>query len=183
MSLCKKMQFIFKSYLTVALTSWFPQVNRLQYCDWVERDNSNRNALVWRKKILSSFCTTPQLHCSHSCQNQSSPPHVSPRQPSNTSNVQHCCQGACVREQLVLEGGCSWWSWRRPCSFHWYCPSWWVDKEVPFVDILDISHYHLLWLMMPTFPDGLVDSVFNGIPDWVYEEEVLGTNYAHYINE
>ena len=43
------MQFIFKSYLTVALTSWFPQVNRLQYCDWVERDNSNRNALVWKK--------------------------------------------------------------------------------------------------------------------------------------
>jgi dipeptidyl-peptidase-4 len=31
--------------------------------------------------------------------------------------------------------------------------------------------------------DGLADSVFNGIPDWVYEEEVLGTNYAHYINE
>ena len=51
------------------------------------------------------------------------------------------------------------------------------------VRILDISHFHLLWLMMPTFPDGLVDSVFNGIPDWVYEEEVLGTNYAHYVNE
>jgi dipeptidyl-peptidase-4 len=31
--------------------------------------------------------------------------------------------------------------------------------------------------------DGLADTVFNGIPDWVYEEEVLGTNYAHYINE
>ena len=30
--------------------------------------------------------------------------------------------------------------------------------------------------------DGLVDSVFYGIPDWVYEEEVLGVNYAHYIN-
>ena len=30
--------------------------------------------------------------------------------------------------------------------------------------------------------DGLVDSVFYGIPDWVYEEEVLGVNYAHYVN-
>ena len=31
--------------------------------------------------------------------------------------------------------------------------------------------------------DGVVDNVFNGIPDWVYEEEVLGSNYANYINE
>ena len=30
---------------------------------------------------------------------------------------------------------------------------------------------------------GVVDEVFNGIPDWVYEEEVLGVNYAHYIND
>ena len=30
---------------------------------------------------------------------------------------------------------------------------------------------------------GEVDNVFIGIPDWVYEEEVLGVNYAHYINE
>ena len=31
--------------------------------------------------------------------------------------------------------------------------------------------------------DGLADTVFNGIPDWVYEEEVLGVNFAHYIND
>jgi len=30
---------------------------------------------------------------------------------------------------------------------------------------------------------GESDKVFNGIPDWVYEEEVLGVNFAHYINE
>ena len=30
--------------------------------------------------------------------------------------------------------------------------------------------------------DGITDSVFNGVPDWVYEEEVLSTNYAHYIS-
>jgi dipeptidyl-peptidase 4 len=30
--------------------------------------------------------------------------------------------------------------------------------------------------------DGKVDKVFNGIPDWVYEEEVLGDNKAHYIS-
>ncbi len=30
--------------------------------------------------------------------------------------------------------------------------------------------------------DGKVDNVFNGIPDWVYEEEVLSDNKAHYIS-
>jgi len=30
--------------------------------------------------------------------------------------------------------------------------------------------------------DGEVDNVFNGIPDWVYEEEVLGVNFAHVTN-
>jgi len=77
-------------------------VNRLQYCDWVERDNSNKNALV-----------------------------------------------------LVYENNLYW-------------------RE----DVLDDPEDDLA-----LSADGLVDSVFNGIPDWVYEEEVLGTNYAHYINE
>lgn len=30
--------------------------------------------------------------------------------------------------------------------------------------------------------DGKIDQVFNGIPDWVYEEEVLGDNKAHYVS-
>lgn len=30
--------------------------------------------------------------------------------------------------------------------------------------------------------DGIIDNIFNGIPDWVYEEEVLATNYAHYFS-
>ena len=30
--------------------------------------------------------------------------------------------------------------------------------------------------------DGVVDNVFNGIPDWVYEEEVLGVNYANHMS-
>ena len=29
---------------------------------------------------------------------------------------------------------------------------------------------------------GEVDNVFNGIPDWVYEEEVLFSSTAHYLN-
>ena len=33
------------------------------------------------------------------------------------------------------------------------------------------------WLKVSTSED-----VFNGIPDWAYEEEVLGTNTAHYIS-
>ena len=30
--------------------------------------------------------------------------------------------------------------------------------------------------------DGVINNVFNGIPDWVYEEEVLGVNYANHIS-
>ena len=30
--------------------------------------------------------------------------------------------------------------------------------------------------------DGVIDTVFNGIPDHAYEESVLLANYAHYIN-
>ena len=30
--------------------------------------------------------------------------------------------------------------------------------------------------------DGVKDNVFNGIPDWVYEEEILSTNSAMYFN-
>ena len=30
--------------------------------------------------------------------------------------------------------------------------------------------------------DGLVYEIYNGIPDWVYEEEVLATNYAMYFS-
>jgi len=30
--------------------------------------------------------------------------------------------------------------------------------------------------------DGVVDTIYNGIPDWVYEEEILSTNKAMYFN-
>ena len=30
--------------------------------------------------------------------------------------------------------------------------------------------------------DGVVDTIYNGIPDWVYEEEILSTNNAMYFN-
>ena len=30
--------------------------------------------------------------------------------------------------------------------------------------------------------DGLDYEIYNGIPDWVYEEEVLATNYAMYFS-
>lgn len=29
--------------------------------------------------------------------------------------------------------------------------------------------------------DGSLDIIFNGIPDWVYEEEILSTNKANYF--
>ncbi len=31
--------------------------------------------------------------------------------------------------------------------------------------------------------DGVVDAIYNGIPDWVYEEEVLSTNTAMHVSE
>ena len=30
--------------------------------------------------------------------------------------------------------------------------------------------------------NGVVDTIYNGIPDWVYEEEILSTNNAMYFN-
>ena len=30
--------------------------------------------------------------------------------------------------------------------------------------------------------DGVIDTVFNGIPDYSYEESILCVNYAYYIN-
>ena len=29
--------------------------------------------------------------------------------------------------------------------------------------------------------DGIIDTIYNGIPDWVYEEEILSTNKAMYF--
>ena len=31
--------------------------------------------------------------------------------------------------------------------------------------------------------DGVIDTVYNGIPDWVYEEEILSTNKAMYFTD
>ena len=33
------------------------------------------------------------------------------------------------------------------------------------------------------FDFNLIEQVYNGIPDWVYEEEVLGTNKAMYFSK
>ena len=63
-----------------------------------------------------------------------------------------------------------------------YCH--WVGNENDENILIFVSKNNMYWK-----PDGTkktteeVDNVFNGIPDWVYEEEVLGVNYAHYITE
>ena len=31
--------------------------------------------------------------------------------------------------------------------------------------------------------DGITDTIYNGIPDWVYEEEILSTNKAMYFSK
>jgi len=72
-----------------------------------------------------------------------------------------------------------------------YCD--WVNNENNENTLIYASKNNLYWKPdggVETFDndvaitsDGEVDNVFNGIPDWVYEEEVLGVNYAHYIND
>ena len=71
-----------------------------------------------------------------------------------------------------------------------YCN--WVDNENDENILVYASKNNLYWKPdsaeeasdndVAITSDGEVDNVFNGIPDWVYEEEVLGVNYAHYIN-
>jgi dipeptidyl-peptidase-4 len=72
-----------------------------------------------------------------------------------------------------------------------YCD--WVGNENEENILIYVSKNNLYWKPdaaketaeedVALTTDGEVDNVFNGIPDWVYEEEVLGVNYAHYIND
>jgi len=72
-----------------------------------------------------------------------------------------------------------------------YCD--WVENENDENVLIYVSKNNIYWKAdggvetseddVALTTDGEVDNVFNGIPDWVYEEEVLGVNYAHYINE
>ena len=72
-----------------------------------------------------------------------------------------------------------------------YCD--WVDNTDSDNTLIYVSNNNLYWRPdasvndatddIAITTDGVVDDIFNGIPDWVYEEEVLGSNYANYINE
>jgi len=71
-----------------------------------------------------------------------------------------------------------------------YCD--WVENKKNESILVYVSNNNIYWRTdNPPSPqddlavtaDGETDNVFNGIPDWVYEEEVLGVNYAHYIND
>ena len=71
-----------------------------------------------------------------------------------------------------------------------YCD--WVENNEFDNTLIYVSKNNLYWRTNAledaagdvTITDsGVVDNVFNGIPDWVYEEEVLSVNYAHYIND
>ena len=72
-----------------------------------------------------------------------------------------------------------------------YCN--WVDNDRDENILIYVSNNNLYWRSanpvaeadkdIAVTTDGETDNVFNGIPDWVYEEEVLGVNYAHYIND
>ena len=71
-----------------------------------------------------------------------------------------------------------------------YCD--WVENKENLNTLVIVYKNNLYWRPNVTegykkdialSSDGLADTVFNGIPDWVYEEEVLFVNFAHYINE
>ena len=72
-----------------------------------------------------------------------------------------------------------------------YCD--WVENEKEENILVYVSGNNLYWRPADSIStpdqdvavtsDGETDNVFNGIPDWVYEEEVLGVNFAHYIND
>ena len=72
-----------------------------------------------------------------------------------------------------------------------YCD--WVENGKKENILVYVSNNNLYWrpgnsVSQPdqdiaVTSDGEKDNVFNGIPDWVYEEEVLGVNFAHYIND
>ena len=71
-----------------------------------------------------------------------------------------------------------------------YCD--WVENGKDENILVYVSNNNLYWRPanstkpdqdIAVTSDGEKDNVFNGIPDWVYEEEVLGVNFAHYIND
>ena len=72
-----------------------------------------------------------------------------------------------------------------------YCA--WVENTHSSNILIYVSKNNLYWRPNASVSDatddiaittdGVVDNIFNGIPDWVYEEEVLSTNHANYINE
>ena len=72
-----------------------------------------------------------------------------------------------------------------------YCA--WVENKKSDNILIYVSKNNLYWRPAASVndatddiaitTDGVVDNIFNGIPDWVYEEEVLGSIGANYINE
>lgn len=71
-----------------------------------------------------------------------------------------------------------------------YCN--WVPRGEDTQALVYVSENNLFWKRdgsaseteddLQISDDGEPEIIFNGIPDWVYEEEVLGVNYAHYID-
>jgi len=71
-----------------------------------------------------------------------------------------------------------------------YCS--WVSHGDQSTSLVYVSENDLFWRGdasasgtegdLQISDDGEVEVIFNGIPDWVYEEEVLGVNYANYID-
>jgi len=72
-----------------------------------------------------------------------------------------------------------------------YC-NWVTRGDATSKALVYVSGNNLFWRPDASTPeskddlqlsdDGEPETIFNGIPDWVYEEEVLGVNFAHYID-
>ena len=65
----------------------------------------------------------------------------------------------------------------------------WVENSEAANTLLYVSGNNMYWRRLggdegdiAITDSGAADSVFNGVPDWVYEEEVLFSSTAHYLN-
>ena len=65
----------------------------------------------------------------------------------------------------------------------------WVENSEAANTLLYVSGNNMYWRRVggdeadiAITESGAADSVFNGVPDWVYEEEVLFSSTAHYLN-
>ena len=60
-----------------------------------------------------------------------------------------------------------------------------ISEYCPLIPIFQTNHREHAEVNgedLKVTKDGVIDTIYNGIPDWIYEEEILIVNYAYYVN-